>query len=121
MNERIEDRVIVPHLLGLPFHVGRDVATECGVTLANPDPAGLPIGSLAWPGLFYITSQNPPARTEVYRWDSVAVEIVGYGEAERGALQNSPVSPPADAAHAKAEPANFVDLTPTDGIDQNPV
>lgn len=115
------DRVIVPDVVGLPFHVGRDLAAEFGVTLANPDADGPPIGALAWPGLFYITSQNPPAGTEAYRWDSVSVEIVGYGEAEDGALRNPPVAPPADVAHAKAEPAKFVDLTPTDGVDQNSV
>ncbi len=114
-------RVTVPDVVGLPFHVGRDTAAECGVTLANPDPDGPPIGGLAWPGLFYITSQNPPGGSEVYRWDSVTVEIVGYGEADRGALRNTPVMPPADAAHAQGEPTNFVDLTPTDGIDENPV
>jgi len=121
MDERMADRVIVPDVVGLPFHVGRDLAAEFGVTLANPDADGPPIGALAWPGLFYITSQNPPAGTEAYQWDSVTVEIVGYGEAEDGALRNPPVAPPADVAHAKAEPEKFVDLTPTDGVDQNPV
>lgn len=121
MGERIADRVIVPEVVGLPFHVGRDLAAEFGVTLANPDPDGPSIGALAWPGLFYITTQNPPAGTEVYRWDSVAVEIVGYGEVDRGALRSSPGAPPANVAHAKPEPANFVDLTPTDDPNQNPV
>lgn len=97
MNQLSADRVTVPDVFGLPFHVGRDLAAQFGVTLANPDPDGPPIRGLAWPGLFYITSQNPPAGTEARRWDSVAVEIVGYGEA-----------------------ANLVDLTRTDSVDQNP-
>ena len=66
MDELLADRVTVPDTVGLPVHVGRDLAAELGVTLANPDPDGPPIGGLAWPGLFYITSQNPPARTELY-------------------------------------------------------
>ncbi|MEO7124367.1 MAG: PASTA domain-containing protein [Lacisediminihabitans sp.] len=115
------DRVTVPDVVGLPFHIGRDRAAGCGVTLANPDPDGPPISGLAWPGLFYITSQNPPAGTEVYRWDSVTVEIVEYGEAGRGSLSNSPVMPPADAAHASTEKVNFVDLSPIEITDRNPV
>lgn len=84
MTERFADRVSVPGVVGLPFHVGRDLAHGAGVTLANPDPDGPPIGGLAWPGLYYITSQTPPAGTTLYRWDPVAVEIVPYGEADFG-------------------------------------
>ena len=116
MDERLAVHVTVPDVVGLPFHVGRDLATAYGVTLANPDPDGPPIGGLAWPGLFYITSQNPAPGTEVYQWDSVTVEIVGSGEAERGALRNTPVTPPADAAHVKAGSVNLVDLTTAAGV-----
>jgi len=66
MTELLAARVTVPDAVALPFHVGRDLAAEFGVTLANPDPDGPPIGGLAWPGSFYITSQNPPAGTELY-------------------------------------------------------
>jgi hypothetical protein len=103
MSERFADVVTVPDVVGLPFHVGRDVAIDAGVTLANPDPDGPPIGGLAWPGLFYITSQNPAPGTTVYRWDSVAVEIVAYGEADSAAPALQPTAPPVDSAHATAE------------------
>jgi hypothetical protein len=103
MTERFADEVIVPDVVGLPFHVGRDVAIDAGVTLANPDPDGPPIGNLAWPGLFYITSQGPAPGTTVYRWDSVAVEIVAYGEADSAAPALQPTAPPVDSAHAAAE------------------
>jgi hypothetical protein len=78
MADRAAPSVIVPDVLGLPFHIGRDVAAAAGVALANPDPDGPPIGALAWPGLFYITSQSPAAGTELRRWDSVAVDVVEY-------------------------------------------
>ena len=55
MADRAADRVTVPDVVGLPFHIGRDVAAEAGVALANPDPDGPPIAALTWPGLFYIT------------------------------------------------------------------
>lgn len=76
MADRTSERVVVPDVVGLPFRVGQDVASAAGVALSNPDPDGPPIGALAWPGHFVITSQQPPAGAEVHRWDSVAVEIV---------------------------------------------
>lgn len=82
MADRAADRVTVPDVVGLPFHIGRDIAEAAGVTLANPDPDGPPISALAWPGLFYITSQRPPGGTEVYRWDSVGIEVVEYGTSD---------------------------------------
>lgn len=118
MTERFADRVTVPDVVGLPFHVGRDVANDAGVTLANPDPDGPPIGALAWPGLYYITSQSPAAGTTLYRWDSLAVEIVPYGEADSNAVALPHESPPADNAHAHPEREAFIDLTDPD--DQTP-
>lgn len=114
MSERFADKVVVPDVVGLPFHVERDIAHECGVTLANPDPDGPPIGALGWPGLFYITSQNPPAETTLYRWDSVTVEISPPGDAESGADRIDAPSPSVDAAHAAPEPQQFVDLSQGD-------
>ncbi|MFE7845722.1 hypothetical protein ACFUTX_11100 [Microbacterium sp. NPDC057407] len=111
MVERIADVVVVPDVVGLPFHVGRDIAADAGVTLANPDPDGPPIGALAWPGLYYITSQSPGAGAKAYRWDSVAVEIIAHGEADSSAAWIQPEQPPADAAHAVPEPEYFVHLS----------
>ena len=68
-------QVTVPNVVGLPFHVGRDLAHEAGVTLANPDADGPPIGALAWPGLFYITSQHPAPGTALSEWDSVDITV----------------------------------------------
>lgn len=114
MIERFADLVTVPDVVGLPFHVGRDIAAEAGVTLANADPDGPPIGALAWPGLYYITSQNPAAGAVVYRWDSVTVEIVAHGEADSSAVSAQPEVPPSDILHALPESDTFVDLTEPD-------
>jgi hypothetical protein len=114
MSERSADRVTVPDVVGLPFHVGRDVANDAGVALANPDPDGPPVGALAWPGLFFITSQRPAAGTSAYRWDSVAVEIVAHGDAEANAWLKHPGTPPADSAHAIPKREQHVDLTETE-------
>ena len=116
MTERFADEVTVPDVVGLPFHVGRDVAGDAGVTLANSDPDGPPIGALAWPGLYYITSQSPSAGTTLYRWDSVAVEIVPYGEADSNAGALPQEVPPADAAHTHPQHDAFNDLTDSDDL-----
>ncbi|MEX1078867.1 MAG: PASTA domain-containing protein [Homoserinimonas sp.] len=110
MAERFADRVTVPDVVGLPFHVGRDRASAAGVTLANPDPDGPPIAGLAWPGLFYITSQQPTAGADVYRWDSVLIEIVAHGTAESGARRTTKSPTPDDAAHAIPARELHVDL-----------
>lgn len=65
----------MPDVVGLPFHVGRDVATDARVALANPDPDGPPIASIAWPGAFVIVRQHPAAGALVHEWDSVAIEV----------------------------------------------
>jgi hypothetical protein len=67
------DAVVVPDVVGMLFDIGRDTAREAGVTLANPDPDGPPIGALAWPGAFFIQSQGLPPGTVVRRWDSLPV------------------------------------------------
>lgn len=115
MAERAADKVTVPDVVGLPFHVGRDIADDAGVTLANPDPDGPPIGALAWPGLFYITSQQPTAGTKVHRWDSVAVEITEHGTAESNATRHDDQPPLKDDEHATPEPERFMNLTDRDG------
>ncbi|MFZ8758827.1 PASTA domain-containing protein [Microbacterium sp. HMH0099] len=82
MTQRHPANVTVPDVVGLPFHVGRDTASAAGVALASTNPDGPPIGALAWPGLFYITSQQPAAGTVMRQWDSVVVEIKAYDAAK---------------------------------------
>lgn len=107
----------MPDVVGLPFHIGRDIADDAGVTLANPDPDGPPVGALAWPGLFYITSQRPPVGAKVFRWDSVAVEIAGHGTAEFEAIRDYNEPPLKDAEHAVLERERYIDLTAHDAHD----
>lgn len=104
-------QVTVPDVVGLPFHVGRDLAAETGVALANPDPDGPPISSLAWPGLYYIVRQDPAPGTVLHEWDSVAVEVVEHGDNPDRAPATPQSAPPADAAHAAPEREGYVDLT----------
>jgi hypothetical protein len=111
MSDRAAPLVAVPDVVGLPFRIGRDVATEAGVALANPDPDGPPIGGLAWPGLFYITSQDPAPGTVLHEWDSVRVQIVKHGNSPDRAPAAPHPLPPEDAAHAHPEHDVIIDRT----------
>lgn len=95
----------------MPFHVGRDVASDAGVALANPDPDGPPIAALTWPGLFYITSQSPGAGSTVYRCDSVAVETAHFGESASDVERTPPTPPLSDIGHAAPEVESFAGIT----------
>ncbi len=102
--------MIVPDVVGLPFHVGREVATGAHVVLANPDPDGPPISAVAWPGAFSIVRQDPAPGTMLLEWDSVRVEVIEQGDApDREAAIPSP-SPHLDSAHATPEREGHVDL-----------
>lgn len=61
---------------------------------------------------------EPTAGTTLCRWDSVAVEIVPYGESGSNAVALPHESPPADSAHAHPERDALIDLTDPD--DQTP-
>lgn len=103
-------RATVPDVVGLPFHVGYDVASEARVVLANPDPDGPPISALAWPGLFLIVRQDPAPGTSLEEWDSVRVEVVKHGDAPDREPADSRPSPPVDVAHATPEREQGGDL-----------
>jgi hypothetical protein len=110
MTERIAPLTGVPDVVGLPFHIGRDVAFGARVALANPDPDGPSIASIAWPGLFYIVSQEPAPGTQVHEWDSVAIEVIAHGDApDRQPAKPLRVSP-ADSARATPQREEHVDL-----------
>jgi hypothetical protein len=101
--------VTVPDVVGMPFHVGRDVAADAHVALASPDPDGPSINSLAWPGLFYIVRQDPIAGAALYEWDSVEVEIVAHGEAPDREPAPPRHPPLADSDHAHPTRAQHID------------
>lgn len=91
---------IVPALVGQPFHVARDLAAERELAIAGLDPDGPPIGAVAWPGLWYITSQDPAEGTRLAAWESVRVTVEQHGN-EDG--QPAVVSPPPGSLSATAK------------------
>lgn len=104
MEASVRKLVEVPQVVGRPFHVGRDLAEAAGVTLANTDPDGPPIGALAWPGLFYIATQDPPPGASLLEHDSVTITVVRHGETPHASLRPPANPPPVLDAHASPEP-----------------
>jgi hypothetical protein len=111
MWEQVGSLVTVPNVVGLRFDVADGVARDHGVTIANMDPDGPPIGALAWRRLVYVSSQQPAAASIVTRNDSVRVELVDQGDAGDREVRPDPQPPTIDAAHAAAEQERFIDLT----------
>ncbi len=67
------DDVVAPDVVGLSLADGCRVAGEAGVTLAQPDPDGPPLGALTWPGEYVITGQGLQPGTSMKLWDSLVV------------------------------------------------
>ena len=84
-------RVIVPDLVGQPVHIAREIAADVGLALASGDPDGPGLGSRTWPGLFWVTAQDPPAGSAIESSEQVRITFVAEGESRAGV----PVSPPA--------------------------
>ncbi|MFJ5957675.1 PASTA domain-containing protein [Paenarthrobacter sp. NPDC092416] len=53
--------VTVPDLVGQPVHVVEEMAANIGLGLTDGNLDGPGIRSRTWPGLFWVTSQDPPA------------------------------------------------------------
>jgi hypothetical protein len=97
----------VPNVVGLPFSLAVREAITAGVTLANPNPDGPPIGALAWGGDFVVVSQEPPAGTTINVSESVRVVIEERGgDPLVGARRLPPDPPPHLVAHAEPDEPN---------------
>ncbi|WP_397428221.1 PASTA domain-containing protein [Pseudarthrobacter sp. BRE9] len=57
----------VPDLVGQPVHIAQETAANLGFGLAAGDPDGPGLRSRTWPGLFWVTSQDPPAGSVLER------------------------------------------------------
>lgn len=58
-DQRDVELVFVPDVTGMRFLAARDAASAAGLSLANPDPDGPPISTVAWPQNPTIARQGP--------------------------------------------------------------
>jgi hypothetical protein len=118
-DKRAADFVIVPDVAGLPFLAAREIASAVGLSLANPDPDGPPIGAIVWPNNPTIQSQQPEPGSMLYRWDSHQVWLRSDYEPDMAPkLDDSP--PSVDRANATPEtPPESIEITRTSGADES--
>lgn len=101
MAER--ETVAVPDFVGQPVHIARAAAAEIGLGLSGGDPDGPGIGSLTWPGLFWVTAQDPPAGSTVARGAQIRVTFVEDGQARSDVPARSDGPLPTLKEHASPE------------------
>ena len=77
----VRPTVTVPDLVGQPVDIASEMAAAIGLVLSSGDPDGPGIRSRAWPGLFWVTAQNPSAGSVVERGSPVRVTFVEDGQA----------------------------------------
>ena len=96
-------RVIVPHLVGHPVHVAREIAAAVGLGRASYDPDGPSLGSLTWPGLFWVSTQDPPAGSAIESSEQVRITFVEDGEARSGVPADATAPLPTLTSHAEPD------------------
>jgi len=100
----VEGRMMtVPDLVGQPVHVAQEMAADIGVGLAAGDPDGPGLRSRTWPGLFWVTSQDPSAGS-VLEWGSqIRITFVQDGQARSSVPEQTGGPTPSLLSHAEAE------------------
>lgn len=118
-DKRAADLVIVPDVAGLMFLAGREIASGAGLSLANPDPDGPPIGAIVWPNNPTIQSQHPEPGCLLYRWDSLRVWL--RWDFEPDVARKPDVPPPSvDRGHATPEtPPETIEITSGNSADES--
>lgn len=117
-DQRAADCVIVPNVVGERFLKAREIAQAAGLTLANPDPDGPPIGAIAWPNNPTIQSQFPVPGMVLYRYDSLRVWLRSDLEPDMAQKLDDP-PPSIDSARATPElPVRTIELTSESSADE---
>jgi beta-lactam-binding protein with PASTA domain len=94
--------VTVPDLVGQPVHIVEEMAANIGLGLTDGNPDGPGMRSRTWPGLFWVTSQDPPAGS-VLEWGSqIRITFVEDGQT-RSDVPAQTGGPAAPSLHAEAE------------------
>ena len=73
--------VTVPDLVGQPVHVAEEMAANLGLVLSSGDPDGQGLHSLTWPGLFWVTAQDPAAGSHLEWGSSIRITFIQDGQA----------------------------------------
>ncbi|WP_307431597.1 PASTA domain-containing protein [Pseudarthrobacter defluvii] len=91
----------VPDLVGQPVHIAQEIAANLGFGLAAGDPDGPGLRSRTWPGLFWVTSQDPPAGSVLERGSQIQITFVQDGQARSDVPEQTGGPTPSLPTHAE--------------------
>jgi len=94
---------IVPDFVGQPVDIASEVAAAIGLILSSEDPDGPGLRSRTWPGLYWVTAQDPPSGSVVERGSQVRVTFVEDGQARTDVPAQTSGPLPSLEQHADAE------------------
>lgn len=116
-DQRDVELVFVPDVTGMRFLAARGAASAAGLSLANPDPDGPPISTVAWPKNPTIARQDPLPGSVAHQWDSLRVWLRSDLESDMARRPKVP-APPFDQAHAVPDnpPVNLDLANEVDGL-----
>jgi len=95
--------VTVPDLVGQPVDIASEIAAAIGLVLSSGDPDGPSIHSRTWPGLFWVTAQDPSAGSVIERGSQVQVTFVENGQARSDVPAQTDGPLPSLESHADAD------------------
>jgi hypothetical protein len=102
--EMVERQLLtVPDLVGQPVHIAQEMAANVGFGLAAGDPDGPGLRSRTWPGLFWVTSQDPSAESLLEPGSQIRITFVQEGQTRSGMLEQAGGPTPSLRSHAEAE------------------
>jgi beta-lactam-binding protein with PASTA domain len=93
----------VPDLVGQPVHIAQEIASNIGFGLAAGDPDGPGLRSRTWPGLFWVSSQDPSAGSVLERGSQIRNTFVQDGQARSDVPEQTGGPPPSHRSHAEPE------------------
>ncbi|MEU4013784.1 PASTA domain-containing protein [Microbacterium sp. NPDC028030] len=96
--------VIVPDVVGQPVDIAGETAAAIGLILSSGDLDGPGIRARTWPGLFWVTSQDPQAGAIVERGSPLRVTFVEDGQARSDVPAQSSGPLPSLESHADDDP-----------------
>jgi beta-lactam-binding protein with PASTA domain len=93
----------VPDLIGQPVHIAQEIAANLGFGLAAGDPDGPGLRSRTWPGLYWVTSQDPPAGSVLERGSQIQITFLQDGQARSDVPEQTGGPTPSLQTHAEGD------------------
>jgi hypothetical protein len=102
--EMVERQMLtVPDLVGQPVHITQEMAVNIGFGLAAGDPDRPGLRSRTWPGLCWVTFQDPSAGSLLEKGSQIRITFVQNGQARSDVPEQTGGPTPSFKSQADAE------------------